>query len=244
MPLRRLPALSGILLAAVLLSGCASAAQPGGSEPGGSNPGSGGSPSVAPPADGDGLDVGAAWLSGGSAIAVVTPGSSSPACAPLVDEVVLDQGVLVVSLSTDPAAACTRDLVPRGTLVGLPGGVDPAKGLPVQVTLDDSFGEAELAPYAGAPVEEYSPSAGWVDDGVLALLTWGSSSCAPVVESARAESPTEVVVTFAKVTADQPCTMDMAPRVAVATVEGEVSRDATLSFVGGDRFGGGSIAIG
>ena len=34
---------------------------------------------------------------------------------------------------------------------------------------------------------EYQPSAGWFDDGGLVLLTWGSSSCAPVVESVEAD---------------------------------------------------------
>lgn len=227
-------ALGALALAAVALTGCATGA---------ADPDLGSQAGAAPEPDRGSLDVGAAWLAGGAAVGVVTQGSSSPGCAPRVEDAVADSGVLVVTLSTDPAAACTRDLVPRGTLVMLPEGLDAADGLDIQVTLDEVFGETSLEAFAGSDVEDYSPSAGWVDDGVVAVLTWGSSSCAPVVEAAVAESETSVVVTFAKVAADQVCTMDMAPRVAIATIEGEVSRDAQLSFLGGDTLPGLTIPI-
>lgn len=227
-------ALGALALAAVALTGCATDA---------ADPDLGSQAGAAPEPDRGALEVGAAWLAGGSAVAVVTQGSSSPGCAPRVEDAVADSGVLVVTLSTDPAAACTRDLVPRGTLVTLPEGIDAASGLDIQVTLDEVFGETSLDAFAGSTADEYAPSAGWVDDGVIAVLTWGSSSCAPVVASAVAESETSVVLTFAKVAADQVCTMDMAPRVAIATVEGEVSRDAELSFVGGDTLPGLTLPI-
>ncbi len=229
---RRLaPALAGIALAALALAGCSTTNL------------SGDAPSDVPPA-GE-FEVDAAWLAGGSLITIVTYGSST--CVPMLDDVVLDGGVLVVSLNEADAEVCTADLVPQPTLVGVPEGVDPAKELEIQVTLGDAFGETDLDAYAGGPVEEYTPSAGWVDDGVVAILTWGSSSCAPVVESAVAETPTEVVVTFVTPAADQVCTMDMAPRVAIAPVEGEVSDEATLTLgplgdVPGGT-GGGSIPI-
>lgn len=217
---RPLLALAGVALAALALSGCATdTADPAGSAPDASS----------------GFSAGAAWLAGGSLIAVVTEGSSTPTCAPFVDDVVLDEGVLVVALTENPDAGdgCDGDAVKRATVVGTPAGLDPADGVEVQVSLGDEFAEATLAPYAGGAVDEYTPSAGWVDDGVVALMTWGSSSCAPVVESAKAETPQSVVVTFVEQSADQPCTMDMAPRVAVTTVDGEVSRDATLTVAEG-----------
>lgn len=224
---RIVPALAATALAVLVLAGCATPA-----------PGAGASdaPTPADPAgqtvpEGTGdLDVDAAWLHGGSMIAVVTYGSST--CLPGVDDAVLDEGVLVVSLTPPTGDACTDDLVPRALAVGAPEGIDPSAGLEVQVLLSDQIGTATLAPYAGEPAEEYAPSAGWAGAEHIAILTWGSSSCAPSVESTTVVSPTEVAVTFATPRADQVCTMDMAPRVAVATVDGEVSRDATLTLGG------------
>jgi hypothetical protein len=228
---RHLPALAGLALAGLALAGCAT---------GGVNYPAGGP-------GGNELDVDAAWLAGGSMIVVVTYGSSS--CAPLLDGAVLDGGALVVSLKENPdsAKACTDDLAPQPLLVGTPAGVDPAKELEIQVTLGDSLGDTDLDGYTGGAVEEYTPSAAWVDDGLLAILTWGSSSCAPVVQSATAETPDTVAVSFVTPAADQVCTMDMAPRVVVTSVEGEVSDDATLSLgplgASPDGAGGGAIPI-
>lgn len=218
MPRRLATAMTSIALAALALTGCSTNYGPGGSD------GSGGS----------GFEVDAAWLAGGSLIAVVTDGSSS--CTPFVDDVVEDDGVIVVSLTerTDEQQACTDDLIKRGTIIGLPEGVQPGTGIDLQVTLDGEFAETSLEAYTGAAVEDYAPSAGWVDDGVLAILTWGSSSCAPAVESTDVESSTSIVVTFVTAPADQVCTMDMAPRVAIATIEGDVSADATVKLAGGD----------
>jgi len=191
----------------------------------------GGAPDAA--SESVGLDVDAAWLAGGSLIALVTHGSSS--CVPIAADATLDDGVLVVTLE-DPEAGtpCTRDLVPRATLVGVPEGVDATKELDIQVSYGDVWGETDLDAYAGGAVEDYTPSAGWVDDDVFAILTWGSSSCAPQIESVDAEGA-EVTVTFATPDPATVCTMDMAPRVALAAVSG-VDGAATVTLTGGFEF--------
>ena len=234
MPRRSVSALAGIALAALALTGCAT---------GGVNYGAGGPGGDEEPGAGD-LSVGAAWLAGGSLIAVVTEGSST--CTPFVEDAVLDEGVLVVTLTEDTGEAdqaCTADLVKRGTVVGVPDGVKPGTGIDIQVTIDGAFGETSLEGYAGGSVDEYTPSAGWIDDQTFALLTWGSSSCAPQVESATAASPDAIELTFVDPPADQVCTMDMAPRVAVVTVDGEVSRDAAITVSGGGADRGPSSSI-
>lgn len=212
-------AAASLALGALALAGCA-----------GQGPaGSGGTDATS----GAEIEVEAGWLDGGRAIALVTQGSST--CVPTASEVALQaDGTVAVTLE-DPAgdAVCTRDLVPRATLVELPAGADPGAELAVVVTYGDARGETDLDAYTGDPVEEYAPSAGWVDDGQFAVLTWGSSSCAPVVESVEATSSSEVLVTFVTPPADQACTMDMAPRVVLATVEGVEDDAATLTLIGG-----------
>ncbi len=176
------------------------------------------------------LEVDAGWLDGGRSVALVTRGSSS--CVPLATSATLQADGSVAVTLEDPSAdtACTRDLVPRASLVSLPEGIDTAKDLDLVVTYGDARGETDLDAYAGPVVAEYSPSAGWVDDGVLAILTWGSSSCPPAVQDA-AVAGDEVMVTFVTPPADQVCTMDMAPRVALAQVEG--ADDATTAVLTG-----------
>ena len=92
---------------------------------------------------------------------------------------------------------------------------------------------------------DYLPSAGWTDtDGQFVLLTWGSSSCAPVISEVAASGPAEVTVTFETPAADQVCTMDMAPRAAVAVVDGlEEDSDVTLVLAGGPEFDNVTVPI-
>lgn len=225
---RTLAAAALLALGSLALSGCAGSADPGDAP----DPGRTGSV-------GSEIEVEAGWLDGGRAIALVTHGSST--CLPVVTDVQLQpDGAVAVSLSDpDGATVCTRDYVPRAVLVGLPGGVDTTAELDVVVTYGDTGrGETDLDPYTGGAVEEFSPSAGWIDDDQFAVLTWGSSTCAPVVESAAATSPTEIALTFAAFPETQPCTSDMAPRVALATVTG-VDDDQAVSVTlsgGGSEF--------
>lgn len=200
--------------------------------------GSGGTPSTAPTAsDDDGgsgeeQEVGAAWLDGGRAIGIVTQGSST--CVPTAEETTYADGVLNVTLvDVDGDAACTADLAPRASLVMVPGDVDPTQDLEIKVTGEGWHGDTELGGVAGLTSggeTDYLPSAGFTDvDGQFVILTWGSSSCVPVIENTELTSATEITVTFATPPADQVCTMDMAPRGTVASVL-EVEDDSADIF--------------
>lgn len=197
-----------VMLLSGLLAGCASSA---GSD----------DEVIAPteaPAD---SDISAAWLDSGRMVGIVTLGSSS--CVPMAEVGAYADGVLEVALSDDPAAACTRDLVPRVTLAGLPTEVDPSEDLEIRLVGDGYQGVTELDGVAGldnSGNSDMAPSAGWTStEGQFVLLSWGSSTCVPVVESAEVTSATEVTVSFVTPPADQVCTADLAARGTVVWVD-------------------------
>ncbi|MCM3695231.1 hypothetical protein [Microbacterium oleivorans] len=218
MRIRLFAALAGSFVVATALVACATPASRG-VAPGG------GADAVAPAAR---IDAG--WLDGGATIGVVTYGSSS--CRPEVSTVADDNGVILIALSEPAAPACTDDLVARALEVPVPSGVDATADQRIRVELEDVRTDIDLPAYGGGAVEEFAPSASWIGDRVIALRTWGSSSCLPVVEDTRVESPASVVVRFATPPADQVCTMDMAPQLTLVQLDpdAEVDRDATLSF--------------
>lgn len=181
------------------------------------------------------LEVDAGWLGGGALIALVTEGSSS--CVPAASDVAVQaDGSIAVTLTDPEGVPCTRDLVPRASVVALPDGVDAGQDLDIVVTYGDARGETDLDAYTGGAVDEYTPSAGWVDDDMFAILTWGSSSCPPVVESVTVDGPAAVTVTFATPPADQVCTMDVAPRVTLVTADGADDDNAMVTLTGGPEF--------
>lgn len=222
MTIRRTLSLSALVTATTLvLVGCAA----GSAFPAGSPSETGGTQV---------LDVSAGWLDGGRAVAVVTHGSSS--CVPSASDVSVhaDGSVAVTLVDPTGEAVCTADLAPRASLVSLPNGVDAAAKLSLTVSLGTARGQVTLEPYAGPAVAEYAPSAGWIDGNALAILTWGSSSCALRVQSA-VSTGTDVAVTFVDPPADRACTMDMAPRIALAVVDGGgAASGATATLSGGD----------
>ncbi|MFJ4224048.1 hypothetical protein [Microbacterium sp. NPDC089695] len=229
---RAVTALS-LLAAALLFAGCASDA-PGSSTPT-SSPGS-----SAGAVDGDDMDdMEGALLDDGRMFAVVTWGSST--CVPQVDEVTANGQTVSVSLvDVDADAVCTADMQQRASVGALPDGVDPTQDITLQVTYGDLSdvvdldGDPEATGTPGSSTE-YLPSAGWVDDGTLVLLTWGSSSCAPIVESLDAATLTATFVTDDT----RMCTMDMAPRVTLlAFGDDAVDDDATTLTLVGDALDG------
>lgn len=228
---RRRLTLIGLLGAGILtagaLTGCASGAA---SAPSSSSP-----PDAATsePAG----DVAAAWVDAGRAIAVVTYGSSS--CVPAVSaEPQIADGALTVDLVEPSQEPCTRDMAPRATLVGLPAGTDATADLAVRVT-GAAEGETTLAGLAEVPAasEDFAPSAGWVSSTLVAIVTYGSSSCVPTVESVSTDGG-DVAVQFATPPADQVCTMDYAPRVTLADVGAEAG-DGSVSLV----LSGGNVQV-
>ncbi|SFR91091.1 hypothetical protein SAMN04487846_0515 [Microbacterium sp. cf046] len=226
---RRLLALPvALLLAGGALAGCAT--------PAASAPSS--SPSASEGAE---VEIDAAWLDDGRIIGLVTVGSST--CIPAADDATLqaDGSLAVTLVEPDADTACTRDMVPRVTLVEVPEGVDPSEDLAITVSGDGYSGSAELEGVeglVGGGMTDYLPSAGWTEtDGQFVLLTWGSSSCVPVISEVSASGPAEVTVTFETPAADQVCTMDMGPRASVAVVDGlEEDSDVSLVLAGSPEF--------
>lgn len=196
--------------------------------------GSGGTPSTAPSDDDDAgteQEVDAAWLDGGRAIGIVTQGSST--CIPTAEETTYADGVLNVTLvEVEGDTACTADFAPRVSLVMVPGDVDPTQDLEIEVTGDGWTGDTDLSGVPGLATggeTDYLPSAGWTDvDGQFVILTWGSSTCVPVIENTALTSDTEITVTFVDPPEDQVCTMDMAPRGTVAAVADAVDDESDM----------------
>lgn len=216
---------AALLAGGLLLAGCA--ASPGSSQP---------EPDPDPAPSADDLDVEAAWLDEGRIVAVVTQGSST--CIPVAGDVQADGQTVTIELDEGEAdTACTADLVARATLVTLPAGVDPTKDVQLNVTLGSATGDADLdgnPALTGVPGEptDYRPSAGWFDDNALVLLTWGSSTCPPIVDTVEASGN---VGTVGFVTEDRVCTMDMVPRATLiefSDLAGDVDDSFTLELVG------------
>jgi hypothetical protein len=231
-PLRVLTSVAGVFAAALLVAGCTAG-------PGSQTPTS--SPAPSADSNDDANDVEGTLLDDGRMFAVITWGSST--CVPQVDEVTgsgQNVTVTLVEPKGDDGAekACTADMAPRASVGALPEGVDPTSDVTLQVTYGDLAEDVDLdgnAAFAGKPGSstEFTPSAGWFDDSSLVLLTWGSSSCPPVVESLEGSGSTGTV-TF--VTDDtKACTMDMAPRATIISFgDDEIDDDGfTLTLVGG-----------
>ncbi|MBN8424445.1 hypothetical protein JF531_07915 [Microbacterium esteraromaticum] len=191
----------------------------------------GGTATTTPDDDVIGDDVEAAWLDGGRAIGIVTWGSSS--CVPIVDDVSADGQMISVALSDgDENQPCTNDLVPRATFVAVPEGVDVTQNVEIAIAYGAGTEDADLDGLAEAPdgMSENGPSAGWfADDGVV-LLTWGSSTCQPIIEDIE-QSDAGATVTFQAI--DRPCTMDFVPRLTTITLPMEhVDGPFELTLVG------------
>lgn len=201
---------------------------------------------VQSPAPGDVTDpqLGAAWLDGGKHIALVTYGSSS--CVPVADTVTLEGDTIKVEFVEPPAdQMCTADFAPRATVFATPEGADPTTDL--KIVTPDFEGEASLAGLRETPAEapEGAPSAGWFDDkGGFVVLTWGSSSCPPVVDSVEATGDADVALVFATPAADQACTRDMAPRATMAYVDGLSSQVDVTLLLTGDNITGTTVILG
>lgn len=227
----------GFALAAMtlLIAGCASG--PASPKPTSSAAPDGSGASSAPVVEDD---IEAAWLDDGRMVGIVTLGSST--CIPIVDEITGVGQTVRVSLVDAPAVEgsepiCTADLAPRATLAALPEGVDPTKDVELVVTLGDITDDVDLdgnPGLTGVPGETttFEPSAGWFDDEGVVLLTWGSSTCPPIVEDADQQA-TGATISFA--TQDGACTMDMAPRATVIGLSGDIDDDVpfALTLTGG-----------
>lgn len=228
--------LSSLAAIALLAAGCTST-------PGAGTPTSSPAPSAS--AGDDTGDIEGVLLDDGRMFAVITWGSSG--CVPQVDEVSAEGQTVTVTVVDLPdengeEKVCTADYSPRASIGALPEGVDPTAEITLNVTYGDIVDDVDLdgnPDFAGKPGSstEYQPSAGWFDDGSLVLLTWGSSSCAPVVESVEG-SGNAGTVTFVT-DAEQVCTMDMAPRATIiAFPDDDVDDDDFTLTLTGDGLDG------
>lgn len=224
-PTRVVAALSA-LAAALLIAGCTAT-------PGAVTPTSTSSPSGNDADDFD--DIEGTLLDDGRMFAVVTWGSST--CVPQVDTVTGNgQTVAVTLVDVDADEPCTADMAPRASIGALPEGVDPTQDITLQVTFGDASDDVEISgsPVTGVPGEstDFLPSAGWIDDGTLVLLTWGSSGCPPVLGELEASGNTGTATFVTE--EDKACTMDMAPRATLLSFGDDVvDDDFTLTLVGG-----------
>ncbi len=237
------PLIVALVVGTLLFAGCA-ADDRGVSAPSETTP----APTAGTPAE---FDADAMWLDGGRAIGIVTWGSST--CVPAAQNVTVGtDGAVAVELGPGSSVAidslvidgedvagsviaCTADYAPRVTPVFVPPGADATAGIDLVVTLEGGRDEVDLDPYTGPDVDAQSPSAGWIDDGLFAVLTWGSSSCAPVVESVEKTSATAVSVVFSS-NGETACTDDLAARVVLAWVEGVDDDAAVTATLSGREF--------
>lgn len=184
----------------------------------------------------DAGDVEVAWLDEGRSFAIVTYGSST--CVPQMQSVSSEGQTVEVTLADPDAAECTADLAPRASVSVMPVEVDVTKDVEVRVVYGDLTEDAELDALSAEPVGATSmqPSAGWFDDAGIVLLTWGSSTCPPIVSGVE-QTDAGATVTFAE--SDRVCTMDMAPRATVIGLEKPVDDDAafTLTLTGDNLTG-------
>ena len=223
----RLILTASVLGLAALVSGCATTAatSPTNSPEATTAPSEAPEETTAPAAD-----VTAGWVSSGTMIGIVTIGSST--CVPVVDAVLAEGDTLSVTLKDpDASTPCTRDLQPRITGVGIPEGIDVTKPVTLGVAYNDNTTtiDLEAAPAPAADPMEMAPAAGYVGPNTIGLVTYGSSTCVPSVESAEpGDDASNLVVTFATPDANQPCTSDLAPRVTTIHADAGVK---TLTVV-------------
>ncbi|HAQ59790.1 MAG TPA: hypothetical protein DCR63_05075, partial [Microbacterium sp.] len=208
----------------------------------------GSSSSVASGGDVAQVEVDATWLDDGRMIGIITHGSST--CVPVVEDAALqDNGTFAVILAeAEEDSVCTTDMVARVTLVEALPGMDPATDLEVTVAGDRYTGDTELDAVQGLDpsntASEYAPSAGWIDeDDSFVIMTWGSSTCVPVVDSTAVTAPAEVTVTFDDPPTDQVCTMDMVPRALITSASDLDEDDSVTAVLVGDDFDGVRVPI-
>lgn len=231
-PLRLIPPALALAAVALLTAGCTTTpASPAPTSTAGSPSSTAGADAGATPDERTADDVEAAWLDDGRMIGLVTWGSSS--CRPHVEDVKADGQSVAVTVADEKEQACTNDLVPRAIAVMVPEGVDVTKDVDLRVTYGDAQAEADLDGLDAAPqgMGEQQPSAGWFEDDGIVLLTWGSSSCPPIVQDL---AMTDAGATLTFTTTDRVCTMDFAPRATAITLPEEHDDDApfTLTLVG------------
>jgi hypothetical protein len=131
-------------------------------------------------------------------------------------------------------------------LAGCAGGDDPGEGTTAITTPTPSASDAaalELtagsstiglpAELGTAPTDSAAGAARTTDDGLIAVVTFGSSTCPQVPESPATGTDGAVTVTFPTPT-DGPCTLDYVPATTVIALPDGVRADSDLDVTIGD----------
>lgn len=195
----------------------------------------GGSPAPESTADPDASAAAprAAWLDASSFVLQTEGG----ACAPIIEELVVGDQELDVMLADRGTSDCAADAGPHGMYLGLPAGFDSARPVTVNVTEPHGASTAITLPGlasgalipADMPADQV-PAAAWIDEGELAVLTWGSSTCVPGSGDAVDDGDAKALVRLHEPT-DTICTMDYVPRITFVNAPG-IEPDAVIILEG------------
>lgn len=215
---------------AAVLTGCATNASQPGASTGNTAAPSPDSTAVIP----DGWpEIQAVWLNADS-IVITAPGDG---CRPTLTDVVVGDGTLDVTIEKLSAdATCTEPLLTYGYLLVAPAGIDTSQPLTLNIT--NWMGDAKTITLdgnpAGGPVPADkmmtpAPAAVWVNDTDIAVLTYGSSSCAPM-SGTFSGAGDSLTLTLAEPDTMM-CTMDYAPRITIVSAP-DIAKDATFTLAG------------
>lgn len=127
-------------------------------------------------------------------------------------------------LALSSAAALAAALLVVGCTAS-PGGQQPTSS-----TAPDDSGSTT------APKIDDDVEAAWLDDGrMFAIVTWGSSTCVPVVDEVSAEGQTVTVMLIDAPAEDEgtekACTADLAPRASLGAVPEGVDPTQDVEFI-------------
>ncbi|MGO2931814.1 hypothetical protein [Microbacterium sp.] len=93
----------------------------------------------------------------------------------------------------------------------------------------------DTSTHTDAPILGDDVEAAWLDEGrMFAILTWGSSTCVPVVDEVSAEGQTVTVSLVDAPSSDgteRACTMDLAPRASVGAIPEGVDPTRDVEFI-------------
>lgn len=91
--------------------------------------------------------------------------------------------------------------------------------------------EGAVTQPAAAVDDPYPVDAAWLLDGqLIAFVTWGSSSCHPVVKSVTATGDARIDVAFDRPTQNRFCTLDYSPRVGSIRTPGDIDPAKTVQL--------------
>ncbi|WP_040168255.1 hypothetical protein [Microbacterium gorillae] len=225
--------------AAVALVGCATPIAGGaGSATGGTTPDPTSTPSTSSvTVSVDQVQV--SWLTTTSMVVILPAGS----CPLHIGDIVAGTQKLTVTFAAKSGASCAPTTAAQKYVLGVPAGVDTTKDLAVTIVTPEGKTDVTLSGLAGGEVipEDRSiapePAASWVGPHTLAVLTYGSSSCAPTGGAVA-----DGVLTLKDPPADTACTMDLAPRVTLIDAP-DVAHDAKLTLAGSTTSGGSPVTL-